>query len=174
VHENIPVTTVPRTLCDIAARLDVDALERAFDRADLLNRTDPLSVLDLMQRHPGRPGARALRAVLARRQGPVLTRSDLEDRFLTFLRRSGLPRPRVNQQVQTRLGRLEVDFLWQRAGVAAELDGYAVHGARGAFETDRRRDRALAAAGWQVVRITWRQLHDEPEILAADLRALLG
>ena len=55
-----------------------------------------------------------------------------------------------------------------------ELDGYATHGRRRAFEDDRRRDRALAAAGYTVVRITWRQLRDEPEAVARDLRRLLA
>ena len=55
-----------------------------------------------------------------------------------------------------------------------ELDGHATHGTRASFEDDRARDRALVAAGWRVIRITWRQLRDEPEAVARDLRAALA
>jgi len=58
--------------------------------------------------------------------------------------------------------------------LVAELDGHASHGTSAAYERDRARDRVLNAAEWRVVRITWRQLHREPEAVAADLRALLG
>jgi len=54
-----------------------------------------------------------------------------------------------------------------------ELDGRAAHATTRAFERDRERDRMLQAAGWRVVRVTWRQLHDQPARIAADLRALL-
>jgi very-short-patch-repair endonuclease len=69
---------------------------------------------------------------------------------------------------------VEVDCVWRRSGAIAELDGRAVHGTAAAFERDRARDRALNAAGWRVVRITWRQLSEEARELAEDLRALLG
>ena len=55
-----------------------------------------------------------------------------------------------------------------------ELDGRAVHGTTAAFERDRSRDRALMAAGWRVIRITWRQLNDDPDELANDIRILLA
>lgn len=55
-----------------------------------------------------------------------------------------------------------------------ELDGWATHGTRNAYESDRARDRRFAAAGWRVIRVTWRQLIEEPDLIAADLAALLG
>jgi very-short-patch-repair endonuclease len=58
--------------------------------------------------------------------------------------------------------------------MAVELDGNATHATRSAFESDRARDRALVAGGWRVMRITWRQLLDEPEALTRDLRASLA
>jgi hypothetical protein len=62
---------------------------------------------------------------------------------------------------------------WHRERLVVELDGYTAHATRAAFEGDRARDRRLQASGWRVVRITWRQLHDEPQEVAAELRALL-
>jgi very-short-patch-repair endonuclease len=69
---------------------------------------------------------------------------------------------------------MEVDCVWPTRGLIAELDGRAIHDATDAFENDRARDRRLEAAGWHVIRVTWRQLHDEPVEVEADLRRLLG
>jgi very-short-patch-repair endonuclease len=71
-------------------------------------------------------------------------------------------------------GWVEADCVWRAPRVVVELDGYASHGTRAAFDRDRARDRALQAAGWRVVRITWRHLHEERDDLVAELRALLG
>jgi very-short-patch-repair endonuclease len=145
-------------------------LERAVNEAEVLRLTDPLSVPDLLARYPRRRGSRALRRALAAAGAP--TRSELEARFLALLDRHGLPRPRVNARLQAGGEWMEVDCVWEDARVIVELDGYAAHGTRAAFERDRERDRALLAAGWRVLRITWRQLHDRPGRLAAELRAL--
>jgi very-short-patch-repair endonuclease len=85
-----------------------------------------------------------------------------------------LPRPELNVPIALADRFVEVDCVWRRARVIAELDGRAVHGTAAAFERDRARDRALNAAGWRVVRITWRQLSGEGRELAEDLVALLG
>jgi len=91
-----------------------------------------------------------------------VTRSELEDRFLAFLDEGGLRAPLVNTMIEAARRRI------------VELDGHTTHATRRGYERDRGRDRALAVAGWRVVRITWRQLHEERETLVADLRALLG
>jgi very-short-patch-repair endonuclease len=100
---------------------------------------------------------------------PAPTRSDLEAEFLTFLTAHDLPRPLVNAQ----MGHIEPDLRWPAAKLIVELDGFATHGTRRAFERDRERDRRLQAQGWRIVRITWRQLHETPTELASDLHALL-
>lgn len=84
-----------------------------------------------------------------------------------------MPRPAVNVTLELGAHRFEVDFLWRDHRLIVELDGRASHGTASAFERDRARDRALHADGWKVVRITWRQLHEAPGAVAADLRALL-
>jgi very-short-patch-repair endonuclease len=111
-----------------------------------------------------RPGLR--RAVVLE---PRLTRSEAERRLVKLVRAARLPLPVTN----TRLAGWEVDAFWPRHRVVVEVDGYAYHGNRAAFERDRRKDAALVAAGYRVVRITWRQLADEPHAVVALLARLL-
>src|SRR5207244_13099226 len=96
------------------------------------------------------------------------------NRFVRFLGGSGRPAPRLNTGVEAGGRWCEVDCLWRAQRLVVELDGRRFHSSRFAFERDRARDRALNAAGWRVVRITWHQLDDDPERLAADLRTLLA
>lgn len=168
---DIPVTTPPRTLLDLAAVLSRHALARAVNEAEVLRLTDPLSLADLLTRHPRRRGVAALRQILDEgRVGATITRSELENRFLAFLAGNDVPRPEVN----VRIDDLEADCVWHDARLVAELDGYASHGTRSAFERDRARDRRLQAAGWRVIRVTWWHLLEEPATLVRELRALLG
>ena len=121
----IPVTTVPRTLLDLAAVLDGRRLERAINEADVLRLTDALSLRDLLVRYPRRVGTPAIAAALAARAaGATVTRSELEERFLHLLERHGLPRPRTN----TYIDGLEVDCAWPAHRLIVELDGHAAHG----------------------------------------------
>ena len=99
-----------------------------------------------------------------------MTRSEAERALLALIRRAGLPRPETNVRV---LGH-EVDALWRTRRLVVEVDGFGVHGTRAAFERDRRRDAALVAAGHRVIRVTWRQLAQEPELLVARLAAALA
>jgi predicted transcriptional regulator of viral defense system len=169
VVDGIPVTTVARTLLDLAGVLPQPQLERAIERAEALRYADSPSLDALLHRYPTRPGTRTLRQIRARGITPTFTRSELEDRFLAFADAHGLPRPETNVW----LGDIEVDFLWRAERLIVELDGRETHLTAAAFERDRARDRALQAAGWRVVRITWRQLHEEAGALAKDLARLL-
>ena len=171
----IPVTTVPRTLLDLATILDHHGVERAIDETEVQRHTDPLSLPALIARYPRRRGTATIRAVLAEgRTGNSVTKSELEERFLRFLADWGSPRPEVNASIAMRGGFVEADCVWRNSRLIVELDGRAVHDTAAAFERDRARDRALGAAGWRVVRITWRQLTGEARELAEDLRAMLG
>lgn len=102
--------------------------------------------------------------------GSTRTASDLEERFLSPCRAAGLPPPEVN----ARLKGFELDFLWRGAGLVAETDGYAAHRGRRAFESDRRPDVELRAAGYTVVRFTDRQLVESGDWVVERLRSLLG
>jgi very-short-patch-repair endonuclease len=171
----IPVTTVPRTLLDVAAVLPRHQVERAINEAEVRRLGDPLPLAALLARYPRRRGVAVARAILDdSRIGSTITRSELEERFLAFLIDHRLPRPEVNANIRIGNRSIECDFAWPGQSLIAELDGQAFHTTTATFERDRARDRALNVAGWRVVRITWLQLHDEATALAADLRRLLG
>ncbi len=172
-HRRIPVTTVPRTLFDLAAVSSVDVVEHALRESAYLRLHDRRSLPDLLARYPRRRGTTTVRECLWRRRNLPAgrARSWLELEFLPFLRRNGLPRPRLNVWLEVGGRSIQVDCLWP-GDVVVELDGFAAHGTRVAFREDRARDRRLRVAGYGVTRIAPEQLEDEPEALAADLRAL--
>ena len=128
------------------------------------------------RRYPGRPGTPAIRRLLETRAvGRTVTKHELEHRFVAFLDSHGIPRPHTNRHLSLRDGTLiEADCHWPGANLIVELDGAATHNTRDAFERDRARDRRAVASGHRVVRITWRQLHEDPQTLAAELRTLLA
>lgn len=157
-EQGIPVTTPARTLLDLAPLLASPVLARMVEAAPHRGA----SLAELLERHAGRAGVPKLRRIVA--EPMPLTRSDLEATVLEAMQYAGLPQPEVNASVDG----YEVDFLWREHGVIAELDTYATHGSRLAFERDRERDRKLAIAGWRVVRITDEQaVEDITRLLAA-------
>lgn len=169
VFEGVPITTPGRTLYDIARVLRPKALERAISEAFAGGRITPDELATVGRRYAGRPGGRRLVEAIGE-DGPRLTRSEAEARFIRLLSRAGLPKPRVNRV----LAGYEVDFHWPEERLVVEIDGFAYHGSRRSFESDRARDADLSRAGFQVVRVTWNQLSSEPLLLAARLGALLG
>jgi very-short-patch-repair endonuclease len=175
VEEGIPTTSVHRTILDLAATASVDEVVAMIKEAEYLNRWDRLSLPDLLERYPGKRGSRKLRFALQRitEEPPGRTRSKFEERFAPFLRRHSLPLPRFNDWIFINGKRYQVDCLWPGTNLIVELDGWQGHRTRSAFREDRARDRALTAAGYSVTRLTWNQLDDEPEAVAADLGALL-
>ena len=175
MEEGIPVTTVPRTILDLAATEPVDVVENLLREMEHRELRDRLSLWDLGRRYPGRRGVRRLRIALERleEEPEGRKRSRLEERFAPFLRRYRLPSPRFNDWILLDGKRYQVDCHWPGTGQIVELDGWEGHRTRTAFHEDRARDRTLRVAGYAVTRITWNQLDDEPEAIASDLRALL-
>ncbi len=174
VHDNIPVTTVPRTIFDLAASTP-QAVEPALRQAEYLGLYDALSLVDLLDRYPGHRGKRAVRGALARlEETPGRTRSIFEERFIGFLDRYDLPRPHFNAWLTIGAERFQVDCLWPDRRLIVELDSWSAHGTRSAFRSDKARDRKLAVAGYTTTRIPWAALDDEPAAIATDLRVLLG
>jgi very-short-patch-repair endonuclease len=170
----IPVTCAARTAFDLAAiARDQRELERAWNELEARRLTSRVSVPQLLERYPGRPGTPALRALLGSDDPGGVTRNDFEEAFVTLLDAHGLPRPSLNADLQIRGRFIEVDCLWRPERLALELDGRDVHARKAAFESDKLRDRQLLVEGWRPARVTWAQLRDEPEAVAADLRALL-
>jgi very-short-patch-repair endonuclease len=168
-HRAIPTTTIARTLLDLAAILPAHRLERALGQAERLHLYDHTALTEIVQRANGHRGNGALRKAIA--QEPAFTRSDLEARLLQVTREHGLPAPLVNHILAAPdHPRLEVDFSWPTHHLIVETDTYATHGTRADFERDRRRDAALTAAGYTVIRFT-----DQTELaeITARLRSLL-
>ena len=172
--DGIPVTSMPRTLFDLAAVASRHRLETAFNEVEVRGLTDKLSVVDLLERYPGRRGSAMLRAILAdEKKAQGITKKELEKRFATALARTNLPRPHRNADIAVAGRFFEVDCLWRAQRLIVELDGGFVHRTWRASERDRERDRLLQVDGWRVVRITWRQLRGDAPAVIADLRRLL-
>jgi very-short-patch-repair endonuclease len=170
VHDDIPITTVPRTILDLATVLDVRAVERAINEAEIRRLWDELSLHDLIHRYRGRPGTRNVRAALHKRSaGVTVTRSDLEELFIVFADTFSLRRPETNVYIEG----FEVDCVWRAERVIVELDSWEIHRTRAAFERDREKSRILQAAGWRCVPVTYLQLKHASGEVARDVRRLL-
>jgi very-short-patch-repair endonuclease len=143
----IPVTSPARTLADLRACTTPDEQSRARREAEF--RRYPVELAD---------------------PKPIeMTRSELERRFLRLCHRHHLPSPEVDARIEGYV----VDFLWRSPRLIVETDGYHAHSGRATFEHDHRRQAQLVAAGYEVLRFTWRQVIDEPDEVAAALRARL-
>jgi very-short-patch-repair endonuclease len=168
VRDGIPVTTPARTLVDLAPLVSRRRLERAADEAERLCLCDARDLEAILASEPCRPGTGALRRLLAAHAlGSTLTRSALEERFLGLCRRQGLPPPLVNAPVLD----YTVDFLWPDSALVVEVDGYASHGTRRAFQEDRVRDARLTAAGLRTLRFTHRDVVRAPAVVASRVRS---
>jgi hypothetical protein len=166
VVSGIPVTTVARTLVDLAAVLEVNALARACHEAGVLHGTTPRDVEAVLARRPGSPGAGRLRRIL---HGDVhVTLSTLERRFLALLKAERLPLPQTNCVASGR----RVDCRWPDLRLTVELDSYRFHRSRHAWEQDRRREREARARGDEFRRYTYGDVLEDPRYMRAELRSL--
>ena len=167
--DGIPCTSPARTLLDIAATRR-HLLRRAFEEAERLRILDLREIERLLERTAGHRGHRRLASLAAEQSGPPpRTRSQLEEAFLDLIRAERLPLPQMNVQ----LGDFEVDALWPDRKLVVEIDHYATHGHRSAFERDRERDAELQIAGLTAIRVTDTQI-DERTKVAGRLRRLLA
>jgi very-short-patch-repair endonuclease len=148
LHHGLPLTDPARTLNDLERIVSSTDIERARERAAMLGLVMP----DHASLSEG------------------FTRSEAERRLKALCKAAHLPAPRTNARVNG----YEVDAYWPAQRLIVEIDGYTYHRSRAAFERDRRRDAALTAAGYRVIRVTWRRLRDEPYAVSAQLGALLA
>ncbi len=165
-RSRIPVTTVERTIVDFASTAAPRRVERAIELADARHLVDVPTLL-ASARH--RPGAAKVRAVLEA-WAPLVTRSELEERFVGLVDAAGIGRPESN----ARVAGIEVDFVWRAQHVIAETDGLQFHASRSAFERDRARDARLTRAGHRVLRFSWAQVTRRPTEVADTLAAALA
>jgi len=169
IRHGIPLTTPARTICDLAATEPVRDVESALAEARIHRLTTDRQINAVIQRAPTRPGAPIVRKILDQEDDTGYTRSKAERLLRDLIAKANLERPLFNEPV---LGYV-VDAVWPKQRLIIEVDGYAYHQHRAAFERDRRRDQQLTAAGYRVIRITWIQLRDRPiETIASIVKTL--
>jgi very-short-patch-repair endonuclease len=170
----IPVTTVSRTLVDLAEVLAHQTLTKVCGEAERQHKLDTKGIEEALGRLRGRrgPSIARLRAALThlKHHGAQLTRSHLEDRFLSLLDAHDLPRPATNAYVAG----YEFDAVWRRHRLAVELDGWRDHRTRRAFQHDRTKGNAIQAAGYALLRFTYDDVTRRPHDTAAKIAAQLS
>jgi very-short-patch-repair endonuclease len=164
IRDDIPVTSPPQTLVDLATELDAVALERAVNDADKRDLIDPEALREDLPRFGGQPGVRPLRHLLDKLFFR-LSDSALEIYFRRIVKAAGLPMPLTKQWVN----KFEVDFFWPELGLVVETDGLRYHRTPSAQLRDARRDRAHVMAGMTPLRFT----HYEVRYEASRVRAAL-
>jgi very-short-patch-repair endonuclease len=177
VVDAIPVTTPARTLIDLAAVAEIDAVEEALDDAigrGLVSIPSVRRRLDALARK-GRPGIAAMRALLEARDGSLsVPMSVFETRLLRELKRARIPPPACQYEVRHEGNHIAtVDFAWPERRLAIEADGFKWHSARTRFERDRGRRNAMTLVGWRVIHVTWTGLSGQPDRVIADVRKAL-
>jgi len=168
VKASIPVTSVARTLLDLAGSVSPLELRRSYERAERLRRLNLREIAAVIEAHPRRRGARRLERLAAYDPSAAAqAASELELRFLDLIRGAGLPTPQVNVLVEGYL----VDCYWPQAGLVVELDGYEFHSGRREFQRDREKITALQLAGLTVLPFTHHDVTRRPQTV---VRAVLG
>lgn len=177
IFNGLAVTTVARTLVDLAGTVQPATLKKTIGRAAIRRKLD-LQAVDLaIHAAKRRRGLKALELALVPYRGrdgkPPDVRSDFETLVLPALLDAGLIRPDCNVPLQIGGERLLVDFLWKKERVVVETDGRETHETPDAFQGDRRRDQFLASAGYRVVRVTWEQIHKERAAVLGRIKSAL-
>jgi hypothetical protein len=164
----VPATSPARTALDIAPRLADKRLTRVVNDGRHGRHLNLDDLADVLKRNPTHPGTKRLKRFLEASGGPTL--SDLEDDFIEFANRYGLPVPVTNTHV---LGH-EVDVLFEAERLIVEVDSWEFHRFRSNFEGDRNRDADFLAGGYVTVRITDQRMTEEPEREARRLQKILS
>lgn len=169
MHRELPTTTVPQTLRDLASTAPLRTVRRALAKADYAGTLDVPAIQAVLKR--GCRGSTKLRTALEEHQPSLArTKSHLEVRFFELCESSGLPLPEVNVKING----WEVDALWRAERIAIELDGYRNHRSPAQVKRDRRKELALRAAGLTTLRYSDEELTDHRKEVIADLRRARG
>jgi very-short-patch-repair endonuclease len=172
IRNGIPVTSVHRSILDVAESAPAQQVRLAIEMADRKELYDGFAMDELLTRARGRKGVKPLKAILKTMQGAAtpMTRSELENRLLAGLRERGYPEPQPDVLIEDEL----VDFVWIEHRLIVEVDGYLWHKTRKDFESNRRRDTKLQLAGYRVMRPTDRRIQYELDAVLDDLGRMLG
>jgi len=149
------ITSIARTICDLAATESARDTEQAFQEALYRELVTDRALNTILTREPNRRGAKVIRSLI---QDPRLTRSERERRLLKLIDQAQLPTPRTNYP----LNGYVADMYWPAQKLVVEFDGWQAHGHRLAFDKNRKRDQVLIANGIRVMRVTDRHLTNEP------------
>ncbi len=171
IHRGLPVTSPARALVDNAGVVSPDELEQELDDALNRNLLRPAQIRDALERAGhGRRGTALLARLVENRDKNGRSRSRPERDLRSLIVDADLPRPEMNVELHG----YTVDFVWLDLKVVVEDDSWLFYSSRAKFESDRRRDAVLEAHGWTVIRITARQLAQEPYAVIARLAATLA
>lgn len=159
-HESIPITTVSRTLIDLAHSEPEWVVRRAWDQAEMAQCLDPLEVAEAIERAGPRRGIRKVKRLLflTRPEGIECTKSGLEIAFLRLIDSSEIPAPKVN----TNVSGWEADFFWRDERLIVETDGGAYHRTALRKLRDEERDRVHQRAGYAVIRVPDTEFAERP------------
>ena len=169
-YEGLPVTSVARTLVDLAGTTSGKGLSRVVDRARRRGKLDLEAIDRSLARRPRSFVTERLEEALRLYRRPVFDRARSELLFLDAIHDAGLPAPRINTWEEG----CEIDAYWEAERFAVEVDGWEAHGGREAFESDRLRQEDLKLAGIDSIRITARRIEQEPQAVARRLKLLLS
>jgi very-short-patch-repair endonuclease len=171
-RHGLPVTNRHETVLDCLGWMELSAARTFADRAAQQLWLAPAHITARLENQPGRWGNRRLQQLL-----PMISdraESEAERRFHKLLRGADITGWNANFRVGVAGKTYRIDVAFPEARIAIEIDGFAYHSSQGAFQSDRQRDAALAAAGWRVVRFTWLDLTNDPAGVIARIRALLA
>jgi very-short-patch-repair endonuclease len=169
IKDGIPVTSVARTILDLAAILGPDRLRDLIDDAVRAELFDLDALERAMTRTPRRKGVRKLKAILADYRGAPDLRSKFEKRFRHRLRKTpGLPEPLYNVQVAG----YRADVYFPDYKLVIELDSRHFHLTPRAFEADAVRDAARLKQKIATLRITDKRFYGEPDAVIENVLAL--
>ena len=161
------ITSIARTICDLAATESARDTEQAFQEALYRELVTDRDLARVLEREPQRRGAPIIRSLI---DNPSLTRSERERRILRQIDAAQLPKPLTNVSVHG----YKADMYWPSHGLIVEFDGWGAHGHRLAFENNRKRDQVHIANGIRVMRVTDRQLTGEPIAVTARIAMALN
>lgn len=163
IHNGIPVTSPARTVFDLASQAPTWELARAYEEGLIQGRFSRDSMIRMAMRHKGRRGITKIRALIDRDAPPSVTIREAHRRLLELIRASDLPHPRTEFVIDGR----PADIVWEDAKLVVEMDGAAFHNTPSRIERDKLRDSKLAALGYLVVRVTWKELSERPAAVIA-------
>jgi very-short-patch-repair endonuclease len=173
LFQGLPTVGKAAAIVDCLQHLPEAAATTLLDRALQRRWIDIEDLARRIRRRTGRVGSPKLTRLLAGVRGGE--RSTAERRFTGLLRRAGIGGWRANVAIHDDrglIGEADVAFIAER--LVIEIDGWAFHTTPERFQRDRARQNRLVAAGWTVVRFTWKDLTDRPDYVLATVAALLG